>query len=90
MKKGGIESFKGATINETILKDERIGNYELTNIDRFRYKTRYFTDSGIIGTKGFVNRYYKQFKDFFNPCRAKKPKKISGCDGIYSLKNLSC
>ena len=74
-EKGGIESSKGATINETILKNERIGNYELTNIDRFRYKTRYFTDSGIIGTKGFVNRHYKQFKDFFNPSGLKSLKK---------------
>ena len=26
------------------------------SIDRFRYRTRYFTDSGIIGTKEFVSR----------------------------------
>ena len=89
-EKDGIESSKGATINETILKNERVGNYELTNIDRFRHKTRYFTDSGIIGTKSFVNHYYGQFKDYFNKCKTKKPNKISGCDGIYSLKNLSC
>ena len=88
-EKGGIESSKGASINETILENERIGNYELTNIDRFRNKTRYFTDSGIIGTKSFVNHYYGQFKDYFNKCKTKKPNKISGCDGIYSLKNLS-
>ncbi len=88
-KKGGIESSKGATINESIIENERVGNYELTNIDRFLYRTRYFTDSGIIGTKGFVNRYYEQFKDYFNKCRTKMPNKISGCDGLYSLKNLS-
>ncbi len=34
---------------------------ELSNVDRFRYRTRYFTDSGIIGTKEFVSRVYQEF-----------------------------
>ena len=88
-EKGEIEPEKGATIDADIMEVERAGKYELTEIDRFRYKTRYFVDSGIIGTKGFVSRYYEQFKDYFNTKRTKIPKKIEGCDGIYSLKNLS-
>jgi len=57
-------------------------------VDRLRHKTRYFTDSGIIGTKGFVSHYYEQFKDYFNTSRTKNPKKISGFKDIYSLKTL--
>jgi hypothetical protein len=33
--------------------------------DRFRYRTRYFTDSGIIGSKEFVSINYQRFKNLF-------------------------
>ncbi len=88
-EKGAIEPEKGATINETIMKTERAGKYKLTEIDRFRYKTRYFTDSGIIGTKAFVRRHFEHFKDHFNTKKTKIPKEVTGCKDIYSLKNLS-
>lgn len=34
---------------------------ELTSVDRFRYRTRYFTDSGIIGAKEFFSSVYRNF-----------------------------
>ncbi len=53
---GTIETVKGAGIDDGIIKKkERADKYELSDVDSFRYKTRYFTDSGIIGPKGFVN-----------------------------------
>jgi len=57
--------------------------------DRFRYRTRYFTDSGIIGSKEFVSANYQRFKNLFESKHEKKPKPIKGLDGIYSLKRLS-
>ena len=87
-EKGAIETVKGVSINEAIIKKERDKDYKLTSVDRLRFRTRYFTDSGIIGTKGFVSRYYEMFKGCFNTSNEKKPKKISGLDGIYSLKRL--
>ena len=87
-EKGAIETTKGLSINEAVIKKERDKDYKLTSIDRLRFKTRYFTDSGIIGTKGFVARYYEMFKGCFNTSNEKKPKKISRLDGIYSLKRL--
>ncbi len=62
---------------------------ELTGVDRFRYRTRYFTDSGIIGTKEFVSRVYQGFKGHFSSKHEKRPKPIQGLSGIYSLKRLS-
>jgi len=88
-EKGAIETVKGMSINEVIIKKERDNDYKLTSIDRLRFKTRYFTDSGIIGTKGFVSHYYEMFKGCFNTSKEKKPKEISGMDGIYSLKRLT-
>ena len=60
----------------------------MTTIDRLRFKTRYFADSGIIGTKDFVSHYYEMFKGCFYACNEKRPKKIGGLDGIYLLKRL--
>ncbi len=58
-------------------------------VDRFRYRTRYFTDSGIIGTKAFVAKHYQAFKQLFSCKHQKRPKTIHGLNGIYSLKRLS-
>jgi len=66
-----------------------VKNYEISRVDRFRYRTRYFTDSGIIGTKEFVSENYKRFKDVFMSKREKIPRAVAGLDGVYSLKRLA-
>jgi len=68
---------------------ERVPGIDLKAVERFRYRTRYFTDSGIIGTKGFVERIYQQFKGNFTSKHEKRPKVINGLEGIFSLKRLS-
>ena len=67
----------------------RQGGMELKAVDRFRYRTRYFTDSGILGTREFVERVYQQFRDHFSSKHEKRPKGIGGLEGIFSLKRLS-
>ena len=68
---------------------ERERDFELNDIDRFRYRTRYFADSGIIGSKAFVDRLYLKFKTLFSSKHKKRPKTIKGLSGVYSLKRLS-
>ncbi len=63
--------------------------FELKEIDRFQYRARYFTDSGIIGGEEFVSGMYMQFKGYFASKHKKKPKAVQGLDGIFSLKRLS-
>ncbi len=70
-------------------ENERKKDFNLNEIDRFRYRTRYFTDSGIIGSKVFVDRFYQEFKHHFLSKHEKRPKGIAGLAGIYSLKRLS-
>ncbi|RLC09182.1 MAG: hypothetical protein DRH43_08710 [Deltaproteobacteria bacterium] len=53
------------------------------------YRTPYFTDSGIIGTKEFVSANYHRFQDVFRSKREKVPKPVSGLEGVYSLKRLA-
>ena len=82
--KGGVK-----VISNAIVEKERKKDFELSRIQRFQYRTRYFTDSGIIGTKEFVSKNYQLFKDLFQSKNEKIPKPIKGLDGVYSLKRLS-
>ncbi len=76
-------------IDNNVLDKERKNEFELKRVRRFRYRTRYFTDSGIIGTKEFVSNNYQRFKHLFYSKHEKKPKPIKGLEGMYSLKRLS-
>jgi len=69
--------------------EDRSKGLEINSVNRFRYRTRYFTDSGIIGTREFVSRVYQGFKDHFSSKHEKRPRLIQGLEGVYSLKRLS-
>jgi putative transposase len=77
---------KGFSEAQEIQGDEP---FETGAIEKFKYRSRYFTDSGIIGTKDFVTRHYQTFKHIFSSKHEKRPKTIQGMEGIYSLKRLS-
>ncbi len=83
------DKMQAKVIDDKILEKERSREFELSRSDRFRYRTRYFTDSGIIGSKEFVSTNYQRFKHLFYSKHEKKPKPIKGLDGVYSLKRLS-
>jgi REP element-mobilizing transposase RayT len=74
IRRSGVESSRGV---------------ELSAVERFRFRTRYFTDSGIIGSRGFVERIYQEFKTCFFSKHEKQPKAIKGLEGVFSLKRLS-
>lgn len=77
------------TIPEKIVTREQKRNFEISRSDRFLYRTRYFTDSGIIGSREFVSGTYQQFKHLFQSKHEKKPNSVKGLDGVFSLKRLS-
>ncbi len=83
------EIGKRKIIEKAVVEKERKKEFKFSRVDRFRYRTRYFTDSGIIGTKEFVSINYKRFKDIFMSKREKVPKAVAGLDGVYSLKRLA-
>ena len=83
------EKGKAKLIGDRILEKERKREFELSRSDRFRFRTRYFTDSGVIGSKEFVSTTYQRFKTHFNARHAKIPKPIKGLEGVYSLKRLA-
>lgn len=78
-EKGGLEG-----IEKELRRD-----FEVGKVDRFRLRTRYFTDSGIIGSKAYVSSLYVAFKEHYAGKRDKVPKRVIGLEGVYSLKRLS-
>ncbi|MCP4160256.1 MAG: hypothetical protein GY760_09300 [Deltaproteobacteria bacterium] len=85
----GLEiQTKSSGIKEKIVKKEKRRDFKLTKSDRFLYRTRYFTDSGIIGSKEFVKIHFIRFKHMFQSSLEKKPKKIRGFESMYSLREL--
>ena len=86
---GALEHDKGARFDREVLLKEQKNDFTLTRAARFRYRTRYFTDSGIIGTKEFVKVNFHRFKHLLQTKSDRAPKRVSGLEGIYSLKRLS-
>jgi len=78
-EKGGLDG----------LDKEKERDFQLNRVVRFRYRTRYFTDSGIIGTKAFIVRHFQRFKGHFECKHDKRGNAIPGLEGIYSMKRLS-
>jgi len=78
--------YRKGRIDGAESEEER--GYRFHEIDRFRYRTRYFIDSGIIGSREFVDRIYQQFKHYFFSAKKKRPKPIEGLEKVYSLKRL--
>jgi hypothetical protein len=76
-------------VDPRVLVARKKRDFEITQASRLRYRTRYFTDSGIIGSKEFVTAHYQRFKHLFVSKHKKIPKPIEGLSAIYSLKRLS-
>ena len=83
------EKGKIKAIDPRVLAREKKKAFKITQASRLRYRTRYFTDSGIIGSKEFVASHYQRFRHLFQSKNEKIPKPIQGLSGIYSLKRLS-
>jgi REP element-mobilizing transposase RayT len=83
------ETGNKVKIREKVVEKERRKGFQLTRADLFRHRTRYFKDSGIIGSKEFVRENFQRFKHLFQSKNDRNPRHVTGLDGIYSLKRLS-
>jgi len=83
------DKMQAKLIDAKVVAKELKKDFEISRISRFRSRSRYFTDSGIIGSKEFVAENYQRFRHLFHSKHEQKPKPIKGLDGIYSLKRLS-
>jgi hypothetical protein len=83
------DKMQAGIIDPKVIAKERKKDFEISQVSQFRHRTRYFTDSGIIGSKEFVAENYKRFKHLFCSKHEKNPRPIKGLEGVYSLKRLS-
>jgi REP element-mobilizing transposase RayT len=85
---GALDGKTGARIEKKVLERERKKDFALTRAERFRYRTRYFTDSGIIGSKEYVRQHFQRFKSLLHTENDRIPKQVTGLKGVYSLRRL--
>ena len=76
-------------IRKNVLRKARKKNFKPTRTERFLVRTRYFTDSGVIGSKAFVSHTFSQFQDVFQNPGKRRPKPVHSLTGVYSLKKLA-
>jgi putative transposase len=86
---GAPPALKGAPIAPKLVDRAARKRFALTPVDRLLYRTRYFTDSGVIGSKAFILRCSQLFAHHFSSHHAKRPRPIVGLPGMYALKRLS-
>lgn len=75
-------------IDQKIVEKERRKKYKVSRLERFCYRSRYFTDAGIIGSKDFVQDVFDQVKHLLNCKPERKFTPIGGVEGVYSMKRL--
>ena len=85
---GAVDAGKGKVMDKKIVEKARKKGYKISRVDRFRYRCRYFTDSGVIGGKDFVQEVFDQVKHLLGSKDTRKFTPIGGVEGLYSMKRL--
>ncbi len=85
---GAVDAGKGKTIEKKVVEKARKKGYKISRVERFRYRCRYFTDSGVIGGKDFVQEVFDQVKHLLGSKDERKFTPVGGVEGLYSMKRL--
>ncbi|EFI32789.1 protein of unknown function DUF1568 [Desulfonatronospira thiodismutans ASO3-1] len=85
---GAVDAGKGKTIDQKVVEKARKKGYKISRVERFRYRCRYFTDSGVIGGKDFVQEVFDQVKHLLGSKDTRKFTPVGGVEGLYSMKRL--
>ncbi len=86
---GAVDAGKGVVIDQKVVHKERKRNFKLGRAERFRNRSRYFTEAGVIGSKEFVGEVFERVKHLLGSKDERKFTPVSGIDGVYSMKKLS-
>ncbi len=71
-----------------IVEKARKKGHKISRVERFSYRCRYVTDSGIIGGKDFVQEVFDQVKHLLGSKDTRKFALVGGVEGVYSMKRL--
>ena len=86
---GAVDAGKGVVIDQKVVHKQRKRNFKLGRAERFRNRSRYFTEAGVIGSKEFVGEVFERVKHLLGSRDERKFTPVSGIDGVYSMKKLS-
>ncbi|SCY76008.1 REP element-mobilizing transposase RayT [Desulfoluna spongiiphila] len=86
---GAVEKEGTAKIERGILEMEEKGGFRMGQVRRLGYRAKCFSDSGVIGSQGFVAGMLHYFKERIPNKRKRVPLEVSGFEGIYTMKRLS-
>jgi 1-aminocyclopropane-1-carboxylate deaminase/D-cysteine desulfhydrase-like pyridoxal-dependent ACC family enzyme len=65
-----VNTGKGKAMDPKIVAKERKKNFKMKRFELFCYRTRYFSDAGILGSKEFVQEVFDQVKHLLKFVRA--------------------
>ncbi|SDB55844.1 REP element-mobilizing transposase RayT [Desulfonatronum thiosulfatophilum] len=85
---GAMDTGKGKQMKKEVVEKERKKRYRLNRVDVFRHRCRYFTDSGIIGSKEFVTEVFDGVKHLLDSKDQRRFTPVGGVEGVYSMKRL--
>jgi putative transposase len=78
---GAMDTGKGKHLDPELVKQERKKGYRLSRTDVFRHRCRYFSDSGIIGSKEFVGEVFDGVKHLLGSKDERKFIPVGGVGG---------
>jgi len=87
-KAGFNRAGKGTVIDQKVVDKECRRKYKMSRVDRFLYRSRYFTDAGIIGSKESVSEVFNKVKHLLRSKNERQFTPIGGVEGVYSMKRL--
>jgi putative transposase len=86
---GAMDTGKGKQMKKEVVEKERKKSYRLSRVDVFRHRCRYFSDSGIIGSKEFVAEVFDGVKHLLDSKDERRFTPVGGVEGVYSMKRLA-
>lgn len=78
-----------ARTDHDYLREQLGKRLELTDHERLRCRSRYFTDGRIIGSKEFVEEYFEENRQHFGSKRTSGARKVKGgWNNLFALREL--
>jgi putative transposase len=86
---GSLERSNGKhSIPKAVSDQEAKAGHRLSRTSLFRYRSRYFTESVVLGSKGFVKGIYGRIQPYLRTREDRDPIRIHGVKGLYSLRRF--
>lgn len=85
---GAMDTGKGKPMDESVVKRQKAKDFLLTRTELFVRRCRYFTDSGIIGSRDFVDEAFRNVRHLLKSKDTRRFTRVGGIDGVYSMKKL--